>query len=467
MSRWTEEEDKMLKEMHRKGVSQNKISKELNRSISSVNDRLYRLKILSNKNKTKKIKWTEEDLKTAKDLFFKKDKMFSEIDTFLNKKRGSTRSKFISLNLYSPKKKLNFNYAYDIGDVINNELIVVSQTRDLSGHRAYELKSIIHPKAPYQIVDEFRLRKGQGCSYASGKRIYEGNSLYSIKHIRPYLVDTEQAKEISPHHRESVLFKCPECNRKKLMKSGDLIRYGITCPTCSKGTSYPELFFMSYLEAKNIEYEYQVKFDNLEGRIFDFSITIDNKDYLVECNGLAHYDKQANSGVWDYEYTKQSDRDKEKYCNDNNINLIWLDCRKSDFSFIKQTIKNNNVLPDINNKDIGNMLKIIEKNRRYPVAEIIELYTKKGLSTIQIGEKFKLSHATIGNILKRNNVKTRVNLKRVRCVNTGEEFESTVKASEWCGLKYGTTIGYVCNGGRNYAGKHPITGEKLTWEYVD
>lgn len=37
----------------------------------------------------------------------------------------------------------------------------------------------------------------------------------------------------------------------------------------------------------------------------------------------------------------------------------------------------------------------------------------------------------------------------------------------WCGLKTSFNISTVCNGKRNSAGKHPITGEKLTWEYVD
>lgn len=59
--------------------------------------------------------------------------------------------------------------------------------------------------------------------------------------------------------------------------------------------------------------------------------------------------------------------------------------------------------------------------------------------------------------------------KRVRCVNTGEIFDCMMDAARWCGLKTSSSIGQVCNktGKQKTAGKHPITGEKLIWEFVD
>ena len=59
--------------------------------------------------------------------------------------------------------------------------------------------------------------------------------------------------------------------------------------------------------------------------------------------------------------------------------------------------------------------------------------------------------------------------KKVRCVNTGEIFDCMMDAARWCGLKTSSSIGQVCNktGKQKTAGKHPITGEKLIWEFVD
>ena len=58
--------------------------------------------------------------------------------------------------------------------------------------------------------------------------------------------------------------------------------------------------------------------------------------------------------------------------------------------------------------------------------------------------------------------------KQVRCINTGEIFDTMMDAARWCGLATSCSIGQACNktGKRKTAGKHPITKEKLLWEFV-
>lgn len=55
--------------------------------------------------------------------------------------------------------------------------------------------------------------------------------------------------------------------------------------------------------------------------------------------------------------------------------------------------------------------------------------------------------------------------KAVLCLETGEVFLTMKEACEWCGLKYATTIIKSCKDANKTAGKHPITGEKLHWQY--
>jgi group I intron endonuclease len=57
--------------------------------------------------------------------------------------------------------------------------------------------------------------------------------------------------------------------------------------------------------------------------------------------------------------------------------------------------------------------------------------------------------------------------RAVICIETGEMFESIRLAAKWCNLKSTSMIGQVCLGNRKSAGKHPITGEKLHWKYVE
>ena len=57
--------------------------------------------------------------------------------------------------------------------------------------------------------------------------------------------------------------------------------------------------------------------------------------------------------------------------------------------------------------------------------------------------------------------------RKIKCINTGEIFNTIADAARWCGLKNGSSISQVCLKQRNTAGKHPITLEKLQWEYID
>ena len=55
----------------------------------------------------------------------------------------------------------------------------------------------------------------------------------------------------------------------------------------------------------------------------------------------------------------------------------------------------------------------------------------------------------------------------VVCLTTGDTFETMKLAAQWCGLTTYKNISDVCRGHRKHAGKHPDTGEKLSWAYIN
>ena len=57
--------------------------------------------------------------------------------------------------------------------------------------------------------------------------------------------------------------------------------------------------------------------------------------------------------------------------------------------------------------------------------------------------------------------------KRIQCLNNGQIFNSITEACIWCGLKNNSGIIEQIKGKQNYAGKDPVTGEKLQWKYID
>ena len=56
--------------------------------------------------------------------------------------------------------------------------------------------------------------------------------------------------------------------------------------------------------------------------------------------------------------------------------------------------------------------------------------------------------------------------KLVQCIETGEIFPNTGSAAKKYGLASRNNIVRACNSSRS-AGKHPITGEKLHWRYIE
>ena len=57
--------------------------------------------------------------------------------------------------------------------------------------------------------------------------------------------------------------------------------------------------------------------------------------------------------------------------------------------------------------------------------------------------------------------------RRVQCVTTGKVFSTIKEASEYYLLGNKTDISACCKGKLKSAGKHPVTGEKLVWKYID
>lgn len=51
--------------------------------------------------------------------------------------------------------------------------------------------------------------------------------------------------------------------------------------------------------------------------------------------------------------------------------------------------------------------------------------------------------------------------------STGEIFDTMIEAAQWAGCKDSSSIGKACKGTTKTAGKHPITGERVGWKYID
>lgn len=56
--------------------------------------------------------------------------------------------------------------------------------------------------------------------------------------------------------------------------------------------------------------------------------------------------------------------------------------------------------------------------------------------------------------------------KKVICLETNEVFNTIKDAAKWCNIGHSDIAAYI-RGKQKSAGKHPLTGEKLHWKYVE
>lgn len=101
-------------------------------------------------------------------------------------------------------------------------------------------------------------------------------------------------------------------------------------------------------------------------------------------------------------------------------------------------------------------------------AENVKHAYDNGLMRFDADRLARMSRSRMGKCVGADNTKA----KRVLCVTTGEVFGSVGDASRKYGI-YRSGIARAClppspgNHKRNYAGKHPETGEKMVWKYCD
>lgn len=114
--------------------------------------------------------------------------------------------------------------------------------------------------------------------------------------------------------------KC-DCGNECDVDLGNL-RQGFS-KSCGCTQSKQEENIIKLLQKENISFKYQHKFNNLSMKDFDFFV---EDKYIIEFDGQQHF-FFTNSG-WDtkehFERTRKSDKEKNKYCFDNNIPLIRI-----------------------------------------------------------------------------------------------------------------------------------------------
>lgn len=152
-------------------------------------------------------------------------------------------------------------------------------------------------------------------------------------------VERIATKEEKPRDVESIYWicTCKKCGRRNVVVRGDYLRSGDTS-SCGCVQSKNESIIAQMLDSLGYAYKQQYTFSNLSstGRNcdklpFDFAIIHPEAKqvlYLIEYDGIQHFDATHQWSENGFEITRKNDLLKNQYCFDHNIPLIRIPYNK-------------------------------------------------------------------------------------------------------------------------------------------
>ncbi len=334
------------------------------------------------------------------------------------------------------------------------------------------------------------LLNSKGCPYccpAPRKILIGFNDMWATNpDVAKLLANPEDGYKYTQYSNKKVNWKCPDCGYiMKNKKICHISYYHFSCLICGDGVSYPEKFITSILNQLNIEYEKEKEFKWCKNRRYDFYLS--DYNIIIEGHGLQHYkpefERINNKKIRTFLEEQNNDKYKQEKAKENKINnYIIIDCRYSEIEWLKNNIINSklNDLFDLSNID---WLKCHEYACNSFVKTACEYWNNGIHNTKKIGLLMKLHYGTVRDYLKQGfklgwcnyNAKEEMmknginagkkNSKKVRCIETGQIFESTVNARKYVGTSI-NAISECCRGKRKSAGELS-DGTKLHWEYIN
>ena len=246
------------------------------------------------------------------------------------------------------------------------------------------------------------LHNNCGCPYCCGNAIWKGfNDLWTTRpDIAKLLKNYDDGYKFGQYSNQKTEFVCPRCDCVVVKSIDGVSRQGLSCSLCADGVSYPNKFgraLLRQLPIEDFEYEYSPKWAHPYR--YDNYFKYKGKSYILEMDGSFHFEEKTCSKL-SLEEVKQIDDIKTKIANDHDIAVIRIDCRISNFDYIKQSIlwSKLNQLFDLSLIDWD----LCDKTSCNSfVKTACDLYMSGIHSTTMIGRMLCVSSKTIVDYLKR------------------------------------------------------------------
>lgn len=184
--------------------------------------------------------------------------------------------------------------------------------------------------------------RGRGCPGCGGrKKFTKEEFIKRANMVHDFKYNYDKVNYINI--KTKVIIQCKE--HGDFLQTPNNHLSGCGCPKCNESKGEREI--SNILDENKINYLREFSFDNLKSRKklrFDFVI-FDNKNnlkYLIEYNGVQHYEYRNVFHKSEKQFEKYKHRDKLKmeYCIKNNIKLYIIKYDENIYEKMKFIIKN-------------------------------------------------------------------------------------------------------------------------------
>lgn len=245
------------------------------------------------------------------------------------------------------------------------------------------------------------IKRGSGCKYCRNNDTHKLDSIgYKFPHLASMIVGDVDIFSLAPQSNEKYHLKCSDCGHisKHKVQICNLVNQGYSCKLCGDGIFTPEKFMYNILLNLGIDFHNRIIFKWSNNKIYDFYIP--SLNIIIETHGGQHYFDRTSFKSTNLK--EQQDNDNYKYNLATKFipkgNYYVIDCRSSDFDFLKDNIvKTLNSVLDLSNVDWN----LAWENSQKSFAKISwDLWNDGMKNTMLIADTLKLSRSTVIKYLK-------------------------------------------------------------------
>ena len=314
---------------------------------------------------------------------------------------------------------------------------------------------------------------GQGCPYCSGNKLLTGyNDCWTTRpDVANMLKNPEDGYTHFCKSHEKVFWICPNCGNEILKSFDAVTTYGLACPICGDGVSYPEKIVISMLNQLKINFIYNKPQSWSDKKRYDFYLL--DYNMIIETHGNQHYAHGFSStnsiktkkNARTLEEEQMNDSYKRELAFSNNIKYyIELDCRESELNYIKNSIINSelNYLFDLSKVD---WIQCELDTHKTFFMDVLNYWNNGIRNSVDIAKLLNLDRHTVQKYLKvaashsmcdynpeegRKNGREKafaLARKKVICVETKQIFNSIQDVADFLGVTH-QSVASVCRGER-------------------